>query len=516
MPYIPTKNRPFPSLGWRVIDHVEDFLGIELMEEQAVRLVHLYRLDLKGRRVYRRAALRRPKGSGKSPEGGYIGFAELTGPVVFAGWDSKGQPIGERHPNPWIQFAAVSEDQTVNVSVWLSDILAGQPNTLRELAIDLGRTRIYLKDGPGRIEMVTAEAGSREGQPVTFAVLDQTEAWLQRNGGHRLAATLRRNAAKTRGWTYELQNSPDDNEDSVALRTEQDWQKGQSGLFFDTREPDPLPDLDAIRQRAENGVAQPEDHAELIKALAQAYGESATRGFVDLERQASECLDMATSPSDAYRFYLNVKKASEEVWIDAPSWNARAVRVLPEKDDEIGAGFWGGSHSGAMLVGVKIKTGELFVIASWDTGEALVPKSEVQAEVEQMVSRYTVQRFLVGGMEYWGAEYDAWHLAWGEMVIARPSQQTAKMAYAVDQFRTALLRDELHHDGNPVLRRQVTSALTRKVPAGTLITPKTDDPPDHISGARAAVLAWEARTIVLREEADDGPSAYEERGLVTF
>lgn len=120
-----------------------------------------------------------------------------------------------------------------------------------------------------------------------------------------------------------------------------------------------------------------------------------------------------------------------------------------------------------------------------------------------MVERFTVKLFIVGGLEYWGAEYDAWHLAWGDMVVSRPSQQTAKMAYAVEQFRTGLVRDELHHDGNPSLRRQVTSALTRKVPAGTLITPRTDDPPDQISGARAAVLAWEARMIVRAEQVEN-------------
>jgi hypothetical protein len=68
---------------------------------------------------------------------------------------------------------------------------------------------MYLTGGrPGTMRPVTAESSSREGARLTFAVLDETHLWLRQNGGVRLAATLRRNAAKMDGRTFETTNAP--------------------------------------------------------------------------------------------------------------------------------------------------------------------------------------------------------------------------------------------------------------------------------------------------------------------
>ncbi len=505
MPFKPRYEGEFPSLGRSVIAHVEAYLGIELMREQAERLIHLYRLDHHGRRVVRRAALRRPKGAGKSPEGALVGFAELTGPVMFAGYDASGRVVGRprdnrRHdePFPWVQFAALSEDQTDNVLVWLYEVLADQQRTIDELDIDLGRTRIYLRDRPGRIEPVTAAAGSREGQPITFAVLDQSEAWTASNGGVRLAATLRRNAGKTGGWTYELQNAPAPGDGSVAEATAKAWERGQSGIFFDTRQPTGLPDLSGDRQA-------------LVSALWEVYGESAERGYVNPERLADECTDPDTLPSDAYRFYLNTPWADELHWMDERTWDDRQATVVARPGEEITAGFVGRTYMGAGMVGCRVSTGEIFTIATWETnGVDIVPRSEVHAVVEAMMESYVVRRFYVNPQE-WASEYDAWRLAWGDVVVTRPPQQVARTAYAVDRFRSAIGAGDVLHDGNPVLRRHVLGCQTRRIAAGTLIVPRTDSPADQITTAKAAVLAFEARadvlTIVTPEEEPVGEFA---------
>ena len=497
MPYKPTKNRPFPSLGWLIGPHIERYLGIDLMDEQKRRLIHLYRLDERGRRVVRRAALRRPKGAGKSPEAGYIGFGELTGPVVFAGWDENGQPAGRPHHNPWIQFAAVSEDQTDNVSVWLYDVLASQPDTLAELRIDLGRTRIYLIDRPGRVEMVTASAGSREGQPITFGALDQSEAWKKENGGQRLAATLRRNAAKTGGWTYEFQNAPDLDDGSVAADTQKAWDRGQSGLFFDTREPSNL------SADPEERAAIFDDRPALLAALREVYGESAERGFVDVERLADECCDPATLLSDKFRFYLNVPWANEDQWVDARKWATLAGTAPPDPDTVICAGFVGLAYQGAALVGCVLDTGDLFVLETWETtGSEMVSRLEVDSSVQSMLDTYDVRRFYVDPRE-WQSELDTWHLAHGDKVIAWWTHRNTAMAHAVDRLRTAAGGSEVHHDGNEVLTRHVLRARARKTAQGTLIVPRNDSPTEQITAAKAAVLAFEARADVLAEPVEE-------------
>ena len=242
--FVPAWPGQVCSLGYQVGPLIEGDLGIVLTGEQQDRLIEYYRVDpVTGSRVVRRAAVRRPKGAGKSPEGAYCGYAELVGPVVFDGWDADGQPVGVAHADPWVQFAAVSEDQTDNVVVWLFDTLNDRPDMCVERGIDLGRTRIYLQGRPGRIEPVTASAGSREGQRVTFAVLDQTESWSKENGGVRLAGTIRRNAAKVSGWTLELQNAPGLGDGSVADQTAKASERRTAGVLVDTREP---PGVDGI------------------------------------------------------------------------------------------------------------------------------------------------------------------------------------------------------------------------------------------------------------------------------
>src|SRR5690606_30827761 len=122
--FVPAWPGQVCSLGYGVGQMIEEDLGITLTGEQQDRVIAYYRLDpVTGKRLVRRSAIRRPKGSGRSPEGAYCGYAELVGPVVFAGWTEAGQPISHAHHDPWVQFAAVSEDQTDNVVVWLFDTL---------------------------------------------------------------------------------------------------------------------------------------------------------------------------------------------------------------------------------------------------------------------------------------------------------------------------------------------------------------------------------------------------------
>jgi hypothetical protein len=46
--------------------------------------------------------------------------------------------------------------------------------------LDGGLTRIHRTDGRGLLEPVTASAGSRLGQRLTFVVLDETHLWAGR------------------------------------------------------------------------------------------------------------------------------------------------------------------------------------------------------------------------------------------------------------------------------------------------------------------------------------------------
>jgi hypothetical protein len=520
MPFIPTEDGEVPTLGVGVGEHIEGFLGIRLTDEQWHRLLRLYQIDpINGRRVVRRAALRRPKGAGKSPEGGYIGFAELTGPVLFAGWDVDGQPLGRPYTSqdasagPWIQFAAVSEDQTDNVLVWLYEVLGERKDVCAELGVDLGRTRIYLKGQPGRIEPVTAAAGSREGQPITYCVLDQTEAWRKENGGVRLAATLRRNVAKTNGWSYELQNAPAPADGSVADLTARAWTRGQRGMVFDSVEPTKIPDLN--------------DRPALMAALAHVYGEAVARGWVNLDRLAAECTDLDTAPSEAYRFYLNVSMPSEESAFDIDLWNQLASEHHPPDGTDITLGFDGARfRDTTALVATEIATGFQFLVDVWERpplhyGDWEVDQTDVDQTVASMFDRYKVWR-LYADPPFWETAVDQWEGRWPNKVVRWWTNRTKPTAYALKAFVSAMRSHELTHDGDPRLAEAIRNARRKETPQARdeeghpLWTIRKDAPdsPLKIDAAMAAVLSWEARgDAIAAGIGRKRVSVYEERGM---
>jgi hypothetical protein len=73
------------------------------------------RADREGKWRYPRGSqLMRPQKWGKGPLVAAICCAEAAGPVLFDGWDAKGEPVGRPWATPHIQVTAGSEDQTAN------------------------------------------------------------------------------------------------------------------------------------------------------------------------------------------------------------------------------------------------------------------------------------------------------------------------------------------------------------------------------------------------------------------
>ncbi len=495
-----------PSLVHGVLDWWQDYLSIPSgphwgepfvpTREQATYAAKWYRLDGRGRFVHRRAAKREAKGKGKSPEAAALALVEFSGPVVFDGWDADGEPVGRPHPSPWVQVAACSEDQAGNTYSALFEMLRDSP-ALDEFGIDLGLTRVHRKGGPGRIEAVTASAGSREGQPVTFAVLDETHYWLPNNGGRRLAATIRRNVAKMSGRTVETTNAFLPGEGSVAEETHKAAEKGEAGLLYQATEAPWVEDLS--------------DKRALKKALKIAYGDST---WVDLDRIVAECNDPATDPSDARRFYLNQLVKGAEQAIDPRTWAdlSDAGRVVAD-GEQIAAGFDGSiSDDATALVGCT-RDGHLFNIEVWQRPPGAphgwrIPRAEVHDAILRARERWNLGRLYCDPAKWW-SEIEEWAETFGEdrkgdpIVVMFDTNQPRRMAPACDRFTTAIAEGSLSHDGASVLSAHVLAMARRKVRVKDedadgrtrYIFVKSDT--RKIDAGIAAVLALEASVTLL-------------------
>lgn len=463
----PQYKGEFPSLGWGVLEWWERYLRLPsgpkwgqpftATDEQTAYIVRLYRIDPQtGRYVYRRSAKREAKGKGKSPEAAALALAEFAGPVTFDGWDADGEPVAIPRTAPWVQVAACSEDQAGNTYSALFEELR-ESDALEELGIDLGRTRIQFYDRPGRIEAVTSAAGSREGQPVTFAVLDETHLWLPSNGGRRLAATIRRNVAKMGGRTVETTNAFVPGEHSVAEETHDAAERGEQGLLYVATEAPWVENL--------------ADKRALKKALRVAYGDSK---WVDLDRIVAEIQDPATDPADARRFYLNQVVKGTDKAVDPAKW-----RALADPDREItkgelvALGFDGSiSDDSTALLGCTPDR-HLFEIKVWSRPfgaprDWRVPRSEVHAEVVAAKERWRVGRMFCDPAK-WYSELEEWDDLFGEdangepIVVAFDTNQTTKMAPACDRFSTGVEEAALSHDGAERTTAHVEAMARKKV-----------------------------------------------------
>lgn len=316
----------FPSLGWGLLDWFTENLPsprdpskpLLFTDEQAMHIVNWYRLDDKGRRVHRRGYARRAKGWGKSPLEAAKAIAEFAGPVRFGGWDASGEPVAipwgcQNQPRAWVQIAALSEDQTDNTwSVIYYFLTENDAKAADALGIDAGLTRCFLRGQPGaKLEPVTSAAGSREGQPITYGVLDESHLMTPSNGGVKLARTIRRNVGKMNATSFETTNSYVIGEGSVAELSHTAVKTGTAGIFTD--------ELEAPREIGGVKVNLEASDAVLLQALTVAYGDS---WWVDKPRLVADMRDTSNTWEDSARFNLNwpQKNAVTSAKLPAVEW----------------------------------------------------------------------------------------------------------------------------------------------------------------------------------------------------
>lgn len=513
------------TLGWQVLEHAsahlpspaDDTKPLVFTDEQARLVLEWHRIDPEtGRKVYRRGQLETAKGWGKSPWAAVDALEAFCGPVEFDGWDADGQPVGVPwgyggRPAPWVQIAAVSEDQTENTYGVLYQMLTvNDGRAARELKIDTGRTRLHFTDGrPGTLEPITTSAPSAEGARITHGILDETHLYFRSNHGIALAGVLRRNVAKMGGRTLETTNAPVLGLKSVAEMSGVDFESGAAGIFrFAPRpkiEPDPSWPDERLR------VA-------LIDANPDAY-------WVDLGRRIEEIRDPATPWDEALRFWFNIRTTGAGRAVDPRQWDDLTKPRDVPAGTIIGMGFDGSTSQDSTVLRGCTADGYRFTIGTWvrpkgddllrwrhehpDERDWSVNRREVNDLVDWAFATYRVGLFHPDPPK-WYDEIEVWRRTYGknrvgaakdetERVVDFDSNQPTRMAPAVDRWRTAIREGTTTHDADPVAAEHVKHAQLRKVhlhqdaeDGRTRYVLMKGEDGFQIDGAIADVLAYEA------------------------
>lgn len=525
----PSEQRPFPSLGWLVLDWTYAFLPspsddrqpLVYTDEQARRIIEWYELDpVTGEFVNTTMIEEEAKGFGKSPFVASLELAEFRGPVCFDGWDANGEPVGVPwgtgdRPAPKIQIAAVSEDQTENTYGALYSMLASRDGRIADaIGVDLGRTRLYARDNPDAWLMpVTASAGSRTGQRIVSAVLDETWLWTKRNGGTQLASTIRANLTKMNGRAIETTNAPVLGVGSVAEQSDPDHPA--RGVLHHARRPRTTPDPNWSDARLETELEEVYAHVPWISP----------------SRLVRDIRDPRSSWDDSLRLFFNVRTSGAGRAVDPRLWDLRRADVEVPNATRIGIGFDGSISSDATVLRGCTLDGYSFLIGAWErpTGVELaqwqrehpgapdwtVNRTEVHQAIADAFARWDVGLMLCDTPK-WYTEIEGWAAQFGEeRVLAFDTNQARRFAPAVDRWLTALREGTHTHDDDPLTARHVKAAHLRAVRLADdesdgrtrYVLVKGDDR-GRIDAAVTDVLAYEAAMTMTPAEPPADPEFF--------
>lgn len=552
MPWKPSTSEEIPTLGYVAIDWIAEYLAAPdkpdyepfiLYREQEDFVLRWYAIDPDtGRWRYRRGLLGRPRGWGKSPLLGALACVEALAPIVPAGWDASGQPVGRpwadiRTPN--VHIAAVSEEQTKNTWDPLLEMLREGPVLDEYPGVEPLDTMVNLPKG--KILQRTASARTIKGAKPVFSVLDQTEEWVPSNGGTRLAGVMRSNAAKIGGRTLESPNAYIPGEGSVAEESAafasaiREGRAKDEGLLYDHREAPPDTDM--------------AERESLVAGLRVSYGDSCAHpdgcvihtppcgpGHVELEPLISTIWDPAQDVQMSRSDFLNQITHASDSWISHPQWkDCLALDRAVSPGDTIVLGFDGsrgrnkGKADATALVGCRVEDGYMFCLPRWvweqpdgPQGRDWLPNPvEVDMEVRNAFELWNVVGFYADPSG-WTEHVARWEAAFGRKLKVKASQANPISAWPrgkdtrvveyIERFRQAVMNGELAHDGSGALTRHVLNARRRSTRTGYLIYKAYPDSPDKIDAAYAGVMAWKARLDAISQ----GAMGKKRTGKATF
>ncbi|RGW07022.1 hypothetical protein [Bifidobacterium pseudolongum] len=437
-------NRPFRLTGWQLRNAVDFYTIKDGLEFNAARpaLGSAFR--------WRRGQIVGGQKLGKSPFGAAVACFEAVGPCVFCGWAHggerfrcsdwgcgcgfayeyrAGEPMGMPRRTALIQLLATSEEQTANVYRPLQTMIRnGRLDDLMKVREGF----IRLPNG-GRIDPVTSSAKSKLGNPVNFAIMDESGVYTKRSGMFEVADTVARGTAGMDGRVLELTNPWDPMDASFGQAT---YEARVSDImkYFPRHDPS-LDFMDAADRR---------------RILEFVYRGSPWIQIDQIEAMCEELLQR--DPTQARRFFgcelvQGLGSYMPEVLYDA----TESDREPPEPGTQICLGFDGSQTGDWTALRAETLDGYRWTPTYgpsnrptfWNPAEweGRIPRSEVNAAVDELFTKYDVARFYCDPHP-WETQVDDWSLRYGgDIVVPWPTNQIGRMYDALTRF----LQDTADH-----------------------------------------------------------------------
>jgi phage terminase large subunit-like protein len=496
--WLSRSSRTYPSIGNWVLAWMRD----NLVHAEGDRfgspfepdpwfedvIMRAYRFDPDTyERVTRRVVVGIAKGNAKTEYAAAWALAELVGPVVPHPGVLDGEwPTLRQSPN--VPLGAASYEQAgfcFNAARTMVDRGALAP------FCDTFEKEIRLKDRPGRLYRIAAEAGTVDGSLPTCFVADEVHEWQGRK--ERVHLVVGSSLSKRASGLEVNISTAGDPERSALLH-----QMYEAGVRVATGE---VVDDTLLFLWYEAASDVDLSDPDLLRA---AIREANPAVFQGVERIAKR-FEVDRMPDHEFRrYHLNSWVSAGVSWLPAGVWDDMASNrvVLPGEKVVLGFdGSWNGDTTA--LVGCG-EDGHLFEVGVWERpANAIdwrVPRSHVDQVVTDAFERWDVAE-LVCDPARWGMYIEEWAERFGAHHVLEYPNSRERMIPATAKFYDAAVNGLMSHDGSPTLARHVRSATMKEVRNGYVL--QKDHPDRKIDAAIAAVMAYDS--MMVRREPDRQP-----------
>ena len=487
-------NNPFRLTGWQLKNAVEFYTVKDNIEFNQSRPA------MGSAFKWRRGQIVGGQKLGKSPFGAAVVCFEAVGPCVFCGWAEggeryrcsdwgcscgfeyeyrPGEPMGMPRRTALIQLLATTEEQTANVYRPLQTMIRnGRLDDLMKVREGF----IRLPNG-GRIDPVTSSAKSKLGNPVNFAIMDESGVYTKRSGMFEVADTVSRGTAGMDGRVLELTNPWDPMDASFGQAT---YESRVSDImkYFPRHDPN----LDFM------------DDADRRQILEFVYSGSPWIQLDQIESMCQELLER--DPTQARRFFgCELVQGLGSYMPEALYDSAEETRPMPEEGTELCLGFDGSQSGDWTALRAETSDGYRFTPTYgpdrrptfWnpDEWEGRIPRFEVDAAVSELFEHYTIKRFYCDPHP-WETQIDEWALRYGEdTVVGWPTNRVGRMYDALVRMLEDTADCSTTHSADPTAKLHMMAARKVAKPGDKYVLGK---PAEHqkIDIAMADILAHEA------------------------
>lgn len=480
-------------------------------------------LNRKGSRLVRRAILCIARKNGKSFLTAALALVHLVGP--------------ESVPNGEIYSAATERKQAGIIFKYAAQIVRASPELLSVIKIvDSTKTMVYYGNG-STFEAVSAEAGSKYGFNPTVVIYDELAQARNRDLHDALDTSM---AAREEPLFIVISTQSKDPLHILSQLIDD----GLSG-----RDPTTVCHLYAIPDDADEDAIFTDK--KLWKLANPALGDF--RSLPEMRTMAKRARRLPDFEASFRNLYLNQRVDAKSPIIPRLEWVGCKDEYIVEDSEEIYLGLdLSGKTDLTALVGVTVSDGSRVLAWFWKPEASLkdhetrdrvpyatwvkqgfietTPGRTVQYDwvvtrLAEIAARYTVK----------GMAFDRWRIdnfkndcdrvgldvyvdgkddeLAGAVRLVPWGQGFKDMAPAIDELESAVLDRTLHHNGHPCLTWNMSNAMGLKDPAGNRKMDKSASR-FRIDGAVALAMAVGLKSRDL--ETGDGPSCYEERGVLTF